>query len=53
MAKAQAERESRRRQRERVADERAALITHVDSLKRFVFLLALHCGSFELSQERH
>lgn len=39
MAKAQAERESKKRQREQVADEKNALITHVELLKRFVSLL--------------
>lgn len=39
MAKAQAERESRRRQREQVADEKNILIAHVELLKRFVSLL--------------
>lgn len=53
MAKAHAERESRRRQREKVADERTALIAHVELLKRFVSLVGLHCDSFELRQERH
>lgn len=52
MAKAQAERESRRRQREKVAEEKAALTAHVELLKRFVSLPGLHCDSFELRQER-
>lgn len=47
MAKAQAERESRRRQREKMANEKTALTAHVELLKRFVFLLGLHCDSFE------
>lgn len=39
MAKAQAERESRRRQKEQVADEKNALIAHVELLKRLVLFL--------------
>lgn len=53
MAKAQAEKELRRRQRETVADEKAILAAQVELLKRFVFPLELHHDSFELRQERH